>query len=64
MEETQVSATLGRKQGAWLPRELIQGYLASEGETRAGGEPGRKARSRARPAPPLVSRLLRERFTQ
>lgn len=59
LEETQVSATLGRKQGAWLPGELIQGDLASEGETRAGGEPGGKACSRARPAPPLVSQLLR-----
>ena len=33
LEQTQVSATLGRKQGARLPGELIKGDLASEGET-------------------------------
>lgn len=47
LEETQVSATLGRKQGAPFPRELIKGGLASESEMWARGEPGGKACSGA-----------------
>ena len=52
LEQTQVSTTLGRKHGARLPRQLIKGDMASKGETRAGGEPGGKACSRARTCSP------------
>ena len=63
LEQTQVSATLGRKQGARLPRELIKGDLASEGETWAGGEPGGKARSRAWTRSPAGLSAPPEHFT-